>query len=622
MPVKPEQIIKDFQRAYRHWSPLHKEMEGDFEFAQGKQWDDSDVAKLEAAGVKALTVNKIRPIIKLVTGIERQSKSDFVAFPEGGEDGLVADIVTALLKNLAKNSRAENKLSEQFKRGCIGGCDYIEPYLDYTYDLVNPCLKLRNVPAIQVFPDPDAEEYDLSDGKFLVKFSKNLSKDQLLELYPDEESKIEKITNGKIDLANMDALIKRHIETPDYPALSEATKTTEEQKEYGFDLIEYQYKSMINKYYVVDKIMGKVQEMTKEEASSYGQSHPDVKVITKKVPEIRIASYVGGVIIVDSVLWTYPRWRSFGIIPFFAEWLNIGLGDLVLRIQGVVRSLKDLQYEFNKRRTQQLRHLNSSVNSGMIYADDALTPDQEENLKNYGSSPGITIKYKAGTLGKPEKILPTPLSQGHAQLAEENANDLKEASGVNPDLLANSDNDQSGRAILLKQKQGLVMVQEMLDNYARTKKLIGSFLLSQLGEIYTIEKVIRVLGQDFFKKYQEFNKPIVDDMGQPVINPANGQLETEIDQEAVNGIINQVLNDPELGNYDVTIGEGAYSETVKISNYMTLADMVSKGIPIPPDVLVEESMLPQGTKQRIVASIEKANMMAQQAKAQGAVNVG
>jgi hypothetical protein len=46
-----------------------------------------------------------------------------------------------------------------------------------------------------------------------------------------------------------------------------------------------------------------------------------------------------------------------------------------------------------------------------------------------------------------------PLSQGHAQLAEENAQDLKEASGVNPDLLATDSKSQSGRAILLKQRQ-------------------------------------------------------------------------------------------------------------------------------------------------------------------------
>jgi hypothetical protein len=614
--IKPEQILKDFQIAVKKWSPLHRAVEKDFEFCLGKQWEDEDVETLRRAGVKALTINKIRPIIKLLTGIERQSKSDFVAFPEGAEDGVVADIATALLKNVVKNSDAEQKTSLAFKRGVIGGLDYIEPYVDYSYDLINGCLKFRNVSCMQVFPDPDAEEYDFSDGKFLIKFSPNLSKDQLVELFPNYESKIEKLESGKVDIQELDNLIK-HVQGVDYPSLSKASDRPDDLMEYGFDLIEYQYKSYVKKFYLVDKVAEIVQEIEdKKQGEAYVSEHPEAKLITKKVPEIRVACYVSGEVLVDEALWCYPRWKKYSLIPFLAEWLDMKDVDVDLAYQGVVRSLVDLQEEFNKRRTQELRHLNSSVNSGIMYPKGSLTAQEKQKVKKYGSSPGIDIEYD-GAIGKPERIFPAPLSQAHAQLAEENAQDLKEASGVNPDLLANADNDQSGRAILLKQKQGLIMVQEILDNYAQTKKLIGRFALSQLGELYTVESAVKILGQSFFEKFQEFQKPKVDEMGQPVMNPQTMQLETELDQEIVNEVINKVLNDPNLGNYDVTIGEGAYSETVRMSNHMTLMDMASKGFPIPPEILVEESMLPQGTKQRIVASMEQAQMMAmQQAKQQ------
>ena len=163
------------------------------------------------------------------------------------------------------------------------------------------------------------------------------------------------------------------------------------------------------------------------------------------------------------------------------------------------------------------------------------------------------------------------------------------------------------------------MIQEALDNYSDTKKLVGKFLLSQLGEVYTVETAVKVLGDTFLQKNQEFQKPVmsqeIDPMtGQPVpeIDPKTGQIKTEVDKDVVGQIFNKVLNDADLGKYDVSIGEGAYSETVKISNYMTLSDMASKGLPIPPDVLISESMLPQGTKQRITAAIESANLAAQQ----------
>jgi len=604
MKITPEKILEDLKRSARYLSPLHKAMEKDFEFEAGRQWDKADVETLRNAGVKALTINKLRPIIKLMSGIERQSKSDFVAYPEGDEDGLIADICTGLLKNVVKQSKAERKLSTAFKRGCIGGMDFIEPYIDYTYDLVNGELFLRNLNPMRVFFDPDAEEYDLSDGNFLIKLSLNLTKEQLEQLFPTKKSLIDELEPSKIEI-DVITEADEHIQGKDYPKLDKATNGEEDNSEYGYDLIDYQYKSQTKKYFIIDKTLGVVQEVdSKEKGQEYIGQHPDAQLIEKSVPELRCAYQVGNTILNDEVLWTYPKWKSWSIIPFFADWLTIPLKERELQIQGIVRNLKDLQEEYNKRRTQELRHVNSSVNSGNLVPKGSLSAQELDKLKKYGSSAGVTIEYDS-SVGKPEKIMPTPLSSAHAQLAAENAQDLKEASGVNPDLLANSDTSQSGRAILLKQKQGLVMVQEYLDNYSETKRLLGRFLLTQLSEVFTVETAVKVLGDSFLKKYQEFQKPSVDPAtGHPVMD-ANGKLKTEIDQDAVGQIFNKVLNESsDISKYDVSIGEGAYNETVKMSNYLTLQDMVKSGVPIPPDVLIQESMLPQGSKQKILASIE------------------
>mgnify|MGYP000209281402 CR=1 FL=1 len=95
-------IYADLDISARAFNTLYKEMKEDFKFAQGQQWDPSDVQELRNAGVKALTINKIKPIIKLIAGIERQSRSDFIAIPEGGEDQITGDISTRLLKNVTK----------------------------------------------------------------------------------------------------------------------------------------------------------------------------------------------------------------------------------------------------------------------------------------------------------------------------------------------------------------------------------------------------------------------------------------------------------------------------------------------------------------------------------------
>src|SRR5574343_138867 len=185
-------VYRDLDISSKSQSKLHRQMKEDMEFALGKQWDDEKFEKLRQAKVTPLTINQIKPLVKIISGIERQSRSDFVAFPEGKEDQLISEIITRLLKNVVKRSGFVNKASEQFKEGVITGLCYLEPYLDYTYDLINGEMKFRKINADRVFWSPDGEEYDLSDRRYLIKCSYNMSKDQLIEMFPDSESKIDK----------------------------------------------------------------------------------------------------------------------------------------------------------------------------------------------------------------------------------------------------------------------------------------------------------------------------------------------------------------------------------------------------------------------------------------------
>lgn len=614
-----QKVYDDLRESYRYLNKVFKAIKKDFEYALGKQWRASDVKELEDAGVKALTINKIRPLIKLVTGIERQSRSDYKAFPEGMEDELRAEIATRLLKNVSKTSRLKNKISSVFKEGVIGGACYIEPYLDYTDDLLNGEMKFRKIEAKRVLFDPAAEEYDLSDGKYLIKLTFGLSEDDLLILFPGSKKKIESISKGNIDLS-IPGDDDKHQDI-DYPKVGdEMTEVGVLEKSY--DLVEYYYKNPVDVYYVLSKSEGIVGRFESEEEANLliaRMQINDATIVTKRTYEIRLKQVVGDVEFSDERSSSYPRWKNYPIFPYFSERMTIDIEETDLLIQGITRSLIDLQEEYNKRRTQELRHLNSSVNSGNFVPKDALDNTNKHLLKKYGSSPGINIFYDPEKCGGAHpsswRINPAPLSQGHAQLAAENAQDIKEAGGVNPDLLANDSISQSGRAKLIQQRQGLVMVQEALDNYAQTKEALGRFILSQLGELYTIETAMQVLGDKFLNS--NFQKPVFDIEGNPQLEN-DGKLKTEPDIEGARFTINKVLNDSGIGKYDVTIGEGAYNETIQIANFTTLSDMASKGIPVPADVLVEESLLSPSQKERIIKAIEQQNAAAAQIRQQQA----
>lgn len=638
-------VYRDLKYSSEKMSTLREKIREDFEFELGKQWEDKDIEELRTAGVKALTINKIKPIIKLLSGIERQSKSDFKAFPEGAEDSIISEISSRLMKNVVKNSMLEMKFSDQFKNGCIGGMCFLEPYVDYSFDMINGDMKFKKVSPLDIYLDPNFKEYDLSDCKFVIKITSDLIKDDLLMLFPDKKKAIDNIGNGKI---NIDSLGdgSAHIQHNDYKPLSSGSTGYDEQNpEPLYDLIDYYYKESAKRYFCVISEKGVVEEFeAKETAEDFNNKFGGV-IIERNIPVIMHAQVSGDEVLYNGVAWSYPRYRTFPIIPFFAELTTEDLSDLSLTIQGIVRGLKDLNLEFNKRRTQELRHLNASANSGFEIEENQLTDKEEDKLKRFGSSPGIVIKRRQNSapIGR---ITPMPLSQGHAQLAAENAQDLKEASGVNPDLLANSSQSQSGRAILLKQRQGLSMIQEILDNFSTTKKIAGKFILTQLPEIFTLESAKRVLGSAFI--YDNFNVPVslvlerglakledgnedsITDLeretmlrypnvsrGNPVVDE-RGELVTMVDTDGADDMILNVLNNKELSKYDISIGEGVYQETTRLANFTDIKELAQQGIPIPPNVLIELSMIPESEKKGIIRQLQaQAQAQAQAQPAQG-----
>ena len=627
--IDVKKVLKDFQTAYEAKKKWLKSAEEDYEFALGKQWDNADVDDLNERGIRALTINKIRPNIFLLNGLESQNRSDYRAFPEGGEDTIVAEICTQLLKNTMKITNADYRISEMFEHGLMCGESYLEPYLDYTYDMVNGKLCFKRADYTKIFPDPAFDNYDLTDAEFVCKLTTDLSKDKLVQLFPDRESLIDGLGVTNIDLqgfSNIRTLTGEDVQRHGYNADDDESQG-DAPTEKTYDLLEYYYKKYVRKIYIAKKGVGIKAVDTDEQADqaiavdqqtdTSGGRYP-MKKISRLEPEIWCFSVVGNTEMDNARAWSYPKWKSFPLIPYYVYRTKARIRDTEYQVQGLVRMLKDPQRELNKRRTQELVILNTSANSGWIAEDKTLV--DEENWKEYASSSGFIGKWKKvdPSSQPPQRIMPTPLSQGHAQLAAENSEDMKAISGINTDLLAMSDKTSSGVAINIRQRQGLVMVQKIFDNLSQSKKILGRFIVAMFSEVYDVETVMKVLGNAFIKAnfaVPQMKQQINVQSGQPEqvpITDQNGQMVMQIDQGTLMQTLNNVLNNSQLGMYDVAIGESANNETVKYANYLTIMDMAKSGIPIPPEVLVGESLLNSANKDKIIKAIETQRSTAPQ----------
>jgi hypothetical protein len=335
-------------------------------------------------------------------------------------------------------------------------------------------------------------------------------------------------------------------------------------------------------------------------------------IIKRKVPEIWCFAHAPGIDkpLADERAWFYPKWKSWPIVPYFARFSTAPLtGDeRHLLVQGIVHGVKGVQEKHNKAEMLMLRHLNSAANSGWIAEEDAWV--NPKKVEDFGTAPGINLEYKKGSQ-KPERIFPMPLSQGHAQIALDSAEAIKAQLGMNADLLATQQGGaDSGRAIALRQRQGLLMVQELFDNISRTRKIAGMLLLSQIGDIYDTETAKKVLGEAFLQK----NFPPV-----MLMNPATGKPEPmpgkdgqpmAYDDQMAEVAIAEVLKG-DLGAYDVSVGEAVASETMQMAVSAEIKDFAQTypGL-VPPDILLEASQIPGHLKNQILSAIKNAQAMA------------
>jgi len=596
MNISIEKIKKDAARAKVRDSRWYKEALEDIKFALGEQWKQDVKQEIENQGRPVLTLNIIQPLIFLASGYQRSNRSTIKGFPIGGEDQISSDIVTKLIADVKKTSYLSQKISQLFEEGIICGKSFLEPYIDDGRDIFYGELKFKVANPGTIKIDPNSVEYDLSDAKYVVK-ELPVTKDELKELFPDKESEIDRLDPYvPEDVSAPETEEEKIGVTNDYPSVSgmedyKRPQTAEEDsvfKEDSYLLTEYYYKKYIKKFLAADEETGQVRLFDKKKEaeewlSSLGTSKRQ-KIIPRFIPEIWLCSCVNYKVILRNDLSPfYPQWKNYPIIPFFAHYTALAKKMLKrddLAYQGIVRSLKDPQREKNKRRSQILHIVNSMANAAWLEEEDVWV--KEEEVKKFGSTPAVHLKYKKGRT-PPQRLFPMPPPQAHLLLEKEAENDIRFISGINADLLAIQDKTTSGRAIALRQQQGIMILKRVFDNLSWTIYILGRFILSQLSQIYSVEKAMRLLGSEF----------IIRNFSHDDSEPA------EVVYARAQKRISEILSDDELGRFDVSVGEGMDSPTVRYSNFLLLSELAEKGYPIPPDILLEYSDLPMEAKKRI-----------------------
>jgi uncharacterized protein YfkK (UPF0435 family) len=534
----------------------HEAIEGQAEYVQQaitnygfylggeKQWDPEDIAILDRFKRHHLSLNIIFPIINLLTGYERQNRMDIKCFPKKGGIHLVAQLLTELCKHVEDMSNADYLRSTAFLDGIIAIKGFLSLDISYEEDPFNGEITIENDDPFDITEDPNNKKYDMNAGKYVIK-SYWGDKEQIKLIYPKSKDNIDDLKYDDLDTRDRERLpgsdkspdkfkarIRetwwKHYEKATY-LINTYTNDVKRVNKTKIDLLKY--------------ILEKDRRMTEQQGIN-----PIYAVRDNIIPVLNCTTTIGDIELehVERPLGEMTKFPIIRFIPYFIQ------GNIL----GAVDNLIDAQREKNKRRSQALNIINSSVNSGFYnQIEGGADPDE---LAEQAKLPAPIINYKTV---QPKKIEPTQISTGHValeQLAEEDATKI---SSVNANMLAQGAASESGVKDRQRINQGLIGNEIIFDNMKYSHQIYAETIIDMIRYSHTFStaEMMAIASEE--------------------------KMEANVDQ------LLEAIRSRQVGKYGIKVSESSSNPTIRYANFEMLLDMAKLYGPeiIPPDIVLEAS---------------------------------
>ena len=590
-----QRVYELFKRAYEFDS---KSIEAGVEsekFYCGEQWEPAVKRALEAEGRACLTINLMQKFIDDFVGYQRQQRTDIRYLPVEGGDQRVCDLYNTVSKVILENCNFEMEESLVFEDQAIPGRGAFNVYVSHDKDIRGE-IRVESFPWDQVVFGPHVKPNG-EDCEYAVKYSMR-SISRLKAKYPKKAKEIEqnfellsKIPEAVHHTFAHDQYLKSENATPVMIASNIASVDIGLKELREFELQEVIY---------VD-----VSVIADANAEFYLAAHgwrpadlaqvktmEGLQVIEKAVPKMRLTRVVGNVLLSDENPADLPADEMF-IFPVYGK-KKRG------KFWGKVEVGKDTQREVNKRASQAIDIGNRMANYIWI-VDQSMFATQAEfqEFKNNVSKPGYVAKVMSVN-SPPVKVEGTKFPGEIVGLMEMSESRLAMLVSVSSTSKAGA--NTSGTAILQAEKSALVGSENYFDNLSFAKKKIGRLLIPIIKRYYSPQRIYNMVANYHSKT---------------PVSVGDQQFSDFTPDEIIS-----ILEDADTAKIDVVVGEGQWSPTQRLATLNILTDAISKGAPIPFDIVVPMFDMPEDVKQSIVQAMaqeRQAQQVAQQKTAESEV---
>lgn len=508
--------------------------------------------------------NRIRRVVNMVSGHQRRNRMSTIVSPVENGDGETADQFTKVLLWVHNQESVLETISEAFEGALITGMNLLQVWVDYRSDPVSGNIKVDNCSYNSFLIDPYFRKHDLSDCNFIWKRT-FLSKREAISLIPDKTEEIMGLIGNSSGMGR-DGKFQFMPESYNYGMKNLLT----------YD--EYYYRDYRPQRLLLDSQTGETQEWRgtdEDRLREFLRLYPQITVTEQHIPTVRLAIVLEGKVMYDGPnpigIDNYP------FVPVFAYY-HPEMETFPYRVQGIVTGLRDAQYLYNRRKVIELDILESQINSGFIYKENALINPKDIFLSGQGR--GIALKDEA-QITDVQQIQSPQVPPTTIQLSEILGKEIEAISGVNEELLGSALDDKAGILSMLRQGAGLTTLQGLFDQLDKSQKLLGNLMIDIIQQNFTPGKIKKILeGQEPAPQF--YNKA--------------------------------------FGRYNAVVEEGLNTTTQKQMQFAQLLQLREVGVPIPDDQLLESSTL-QNKKQLVEAITKNQQQQQQQQQMQSQIQM-
>lgn len=550
--------------------PWRVKTEESYRFVAGDQWDAKDRMTLEAANRPVLVFNEVLPQVDLVSGMMRQTPLGYRAFPRGGEDAALAIISTACLTYAMERTQGQQALFRGYDDGIITGRGWWEIGMDtdYTADLQGD-VYLGRVRPTAIVEDPGGERLDRQDCEFIAKaawFHESAAKRR----WPDHAAAFQAgdwLRTGRSSPIEGWSADKQQI------YVDAATQQVR--------ILFIWYKVPATRHVVSDVVRGESQEFaTSHEVEAFlrqarvthtpefGGFAARYKTVDIKTHSLRVATMSGWQLLDDQ---PHPiaGARKFPFVPMLTH-------NYTDEPFGLVENIKDPQREINKRRSTFLHIMMTTANSGWKVRRDSMTRKQIKDLERHGADQGVVLEFMGNV--PPQEIQAKAMPNSFMEYDNSMSNSIRKTTSINAELSGQTTQQTiSGTAITARQRGGLVGLQGMVDAFAFARTEIGHHLLQWIQAFYDEHKIRRILG-DLLAQ------------GDPSLMPGSPE---EMQALMANEQAIAMFTRMKQAELDLVLVPDATPPSIRAAQYQDLMDLLQKGFPIPPEVILDASDAPK-----------------------------